>query len=71
MIFGRRRKRLQRELEEARAIRLQSEVALQRDTAQTRIPLREMRERNHITADVIRVILIKKGGKGEPGSVAH
>lgn len=54
MIWSRRKSR--QEVAEAAALRRQSEAKEREDHERVRVPLHAMRERNHIVADIARLI---------------
>jgi hypothetical protein len=69
MIFRRRRAQLARDVQEARAIREESEASLREVNERVRVPLREIRAKNHVAADVVKVI--REGHRRNGPSTAH
>jgi hypothetical protein len=69
VIFSRKRSRAA--IAEAVAARREAEAAEQDAAEHVLGPLRRMRERNHVAADIAARIRAKGAGQGEPGAAAH
>lgn len=63
------RKRSRQEVAEVAALRQEAEAREQEDFERVRIPMRKMRERNHVAADIAR--MIRERGHGEPGTASR
>lgn len=63
------RRKSRQEAAETAVLRQESEAQEQADHVRVRVPLRQMREQNHIAEDIAR--LIRKGGHGGSGSIAR